>query len=84
MTEEGTELAALPGSDVGKEYALQRMTEDGTLGAAFAKQQANDTILQLQRTGPYYKVLGGRQTVRQGIANQFLGSLKLLICVGVV
>lgn len=56
MTEEGAELAALPGSDVGKEYALQRMTEDGTLGAQFNKQQANDTILRLQRTGPYYKV----------------------------
>ena len=56
MTEEGAELAVLPGSDVGKEYALQRMTEDGTLGAQFAKQQANDTILRLQRTGPYYKV----------------------------
>ena len=67
MTEEGAELAALPGSDVGKEYALQRMTEDGTLGAAFAKQQANDTILRLQRTGPYYKVRqGGRRRVRWG------------------
>ena len=65
MTEEGAEVAALPGSDVGKEYALQRMTEDGTLGAAFAKQQANDTILRLQRTGPYYKVrLAGRQAGR--------------------
>lgn len=67
MTEEGAELAALPGSDVGKEYALQRMTEDGTLGAAFAKQQANDTILRLQRTGPYYKVRrAGRQADELG------------------
>ena len=56
LTEEGAELAALPESDVGKEYALQKMSEDGTLGAAYTKQQASDTILRLQRTGPYYKV----------------------------
>ena len=56
LTEEGAELAALPESDVGKEYALQKMSSEGTLGEVYTKQQANDTILRLQRTGPYYKV----------------------------
>ena len=56
LTEEGAELAALPESDVGKEYQLQRMAEDGSLGSSFAKATPNDTILRLQRTGPYYKV----------------------------
>ena len=75
MTEEGAELAALPGSDVGKEYALQRMAEDGTLGAAFSKQQANDTILRLQRTGPYYKVR--RRVPRSGRrADQAVGAAE--------
>ena len=52
----GKELEDLPQSDANKEYVLDRLAADGELDAAFTKQQANDTILRLQRTTPYYKV----------------------------
>eukprot|EP00891_Asterochloris_glomerata_P001996 jgi/Astpho2/1996/Aster-00504 len=51
----GKELEDLPQSDANKEYVLDRLAADGELDAAFTKQQANDTILRLQRTTPYYK-----------------------------
>lgn len=52
----GKEVEDLPESDVNKEYVLQRLSEDGDLDSSFNKQRANDTILKLQRTTPYYKV----------------------------
>ncbi|KAA6419845.1 MAG: zinc finger CCCH domain-containing 40-like [Trebouxia sp. A1-2] len=51
----GKEVEDLPESDVNKEYVLQRLSEDGDLDSSFNKQRANDTILKLQRTTPYYK-----------------------------
>lgn len=52
----GKELEDLPESDVNKEYVLNRLAQDGDLDSSFNKQRANDTILKLQRTTPYYKV----------------------------
>ena len=52
----GKEVEDLPESDVNKEYVLQRLAEDGDLDSSYNKQRANDTILKLQRTTPYYKV----------------------------
>lgn len=52
----GKELEDLPESDVNKEYVLQRLAEDGDLDSSYNKQRADDTILKLQRTTPYYKV----------------------------
>ncbi len=52
----GVEDEALPESDVGREFALERMANEGELGVAFNKSKANDTILKLQRTNPYYQV----------------------------
>jgi len=52
----GLEDEALPESDVGREFALERMSNEGELGVAFNKARANNTILKLQRTAPYYKV----------------------------
>lgn len=52
----GIEDEALPESDVGREFALERMSNEGELGAAFQKGKPNDTILKLQRTNPYYQV----------------------------
>ena len=51
----GLEDEALPESDVGKEFALERMATEGELGAAYDKARPNDTILKLQRTTPYYQ-----------------------------
>ena len=51
----GKELEDLPESDVNKEYVLQRLAEDGDLDSSYNKQRADDTILRLQRTTPYYK-----------------------------
>ena len=51
----GKELEDLPESDVNKEYVLQRLAEDGDLDSSYNKQRADDTILKLQRTTPYYK-----------------------------
>ncbi|KAK9864507.1 hypothetical protein WJX84_009809 [Apatococcus fuscideae] len=51
----GEDTDQLPQSDVGKEYQLQRMADEGELGTTFNGPQANDTILKLQRTTPYYK-----------------------------
>ncbi len=62
----GEDTDQLPQSDVGKEYQLQRMADEGELGTTFNGPQANDTILKLQRTTPYYKV-GGRGCM--GISN---------------
>lgn len=47
----------LPESDVGKEYALAERAKDGTLQGKYLTGKPNDTILALQRTTPYYKVL---------------------------
>ena len=52
----GKELEDLPESDVNKEYVLNRLAQDGDLDSSYNKQRANDTILKLQRTTPYYKV----------------------------
>ena len=52
----GVEDEQLPDSDVGREYQLQRMATEGTLDSSFQKQMANDAILKMQRTTPYYKV----------------------------
>ena len=52
----GLEDEALPESEVGREFALERMSNEGELGAAFGKARANEAILKLQRTTPYYKV----------------------------
>ena len=52
----GKEVEDLPESDVNKEYVLNRLTQDGDLDSSYNKQRANDTILKLQRTTPYYKV----------------------------
>lgn len=52
----GKEVEDLPQSDANKEYALTRLAQDGELDAAYGQQRANDTILRLQRTTPYYKV----------------------------
>lgn len=51
----GIEDETLAVSDVGKEYQLNQMSKDGTLDSSFAKTTANDTIMKLQRTSPYYK-----------------------------
>ncbi|KAK9796709.1 hypothetical protein WJX73_008424 [Symbiochloris irregularis] len=51
----GIEDETLPESDVGKEYQLAQQSKDGVLDSSFSKQKANDTILKLQRTTPYYK-----------------------------
>ncbi|KAK9820416.1 hypothetical protein WJX72_010055 [[Myrmecia] bisecta] len=51
----GNDEEPLPESDVNKEFQLQRMADEGTLDSSFAKAKANDTILRLQRTTPYYK-----------------------------
>lgn len=52
----GEDTEQLPQSDVGKEYQLQRMADEGELGTSYDGPKANDTILKLQRTTPYYKV----------------------------
>lgn len=52
----GMEDEALPESDVGREFALERMANEGELGVGYNKSKANDTILKLQRTAPYYQV----------------------------
>ena len=53
----GIEDEALPESDVGREFALERMSNEEALGAAYAlKGKPNDTIMKLQRTNPHYKV----------------------------
>ena len=57
----GIEDEALPASDVGKEYQLNQMSKDGLLDSSFSKQAANDTIMKLQRTSPYYKVRQAEQ-----------------------
>ncbi|KAK9839921.1 hypothetical protein WJX74_000404 [Apatococcus lobatus] len=51
----GEDTEQLPQSDVGKEYQLQRMADEGELGTSYDGPKANDTILKLQRTTPYYK-----------------------------
>lgn len=52
----GLEDEVLPESDVGKEFALERMSNEGELGAAYERAKANETIMRLQRTAPYYQV----------------------------
>ncbi len=52
----GEDTEQLPQSDVGKEFQLQRMADEGELGTSYDGPRANDTILKLQRTTPYYKV----------------------------
>ena len=52
----GKEVEDLPESDVNKEFVLNRLAQDGDLDSSYNKQRANDTILKLQRTTPYYKV----------------------------
>lgn len=52
----GVEDDALPESDVGKEFALERMANEGELGVGYNKAKPSDTILKLQRTAPYYQV----------------------------
>lgn len=55
LAEAGEVIENLPQSDAGKEYALNRMQQEGTTESSFAKAAGNDTILRLQRTTPYYK-----------------------------
>ncbi len=45
-----------PSSGVGKEYALQRKVDEGSLDSSFAQQRPTDLLLKLQRNSPYYKV----------------------------
>lgn len=52
----GMEDEALPESDVGKEFALERMANEGQLGAAYDKAKPSETLQRLQRTTPYYQV----------------------------
>lgn len=51
----GLEDEVLPDSDVGKEFALERMANEGQLGAAYDTAKPNDTVMRLQRTTPYYQ-----------------------------
>ena len=73
----GKEVEDLPESDVNKEYVLQRLAEDGDLDSSYNKQRANDTILKLQRTTPYYKV---GCTWRQGIHPPPCSGASSLVC----
>lgn len=57
LAEAGEVIEALPQSDAGREYALNRMQQEGNTESSFGQGAANnDTILRLQRTTPYYKV----------------------------
>ncbi|EIE23193.1 hypothetical protein COCSUDRAFT_23819 [Coccomyxa subellipsoidea C-169] len=51
----GIEDEVLPESDVGKEFKLKELENAGTLDSSYSKTQANDKILKMQRTTPYYK-----------------------------
>jgi hypothetical protein len=57
LAEAGEVIEALPQSDAGREYALNAMSKEGMTTSSFAKAAGNDTIMRLQRTTPYYKVL---------------------------
>ena len=57
LAEAGEVIEALPESDAGREYALNAMSKEGMTASSFAKAAGNDTIMRLQRTTPYYKVL---------------------------
>jgi hypothetical protein len=52
----GIENDDIPESDVGKEYQLHKLEKLPEQDSSFAGQRANDTILKLARTAPYYKV----------------------------
>lgn len=56
-TAEGIEKDDVPQSDVIKEYKLEQLKQNGELGEQYQKIKPNETILRLQRTTPYYKVL---------------------------
>lgn len=56
LAESGAIIENLPQSDVGKEFALQAMQNEGTVESSFAKERDNPTIAHLQRTTPYYQV----------------------------
>ncbi|CAL8465319.1 g4854 [Coccomyxa elongata] len=51
----GVEDEVLPESDVGKEFKLKELENAGKLDSSYSKAQANDKILKMQRTTPYYK-----------------------------
>lgn len=77
----GKELEDLPESDVNKEYVLQRLAEDGDLDSSYNKQRADDTILKLQRTTPYYKVSQVAQYLVvhcRPVVKMFLDSMQIV------
>ena len=53
----GLQDESLPDSVAGKEYALNRMQNEGELDAAgaFQASKPNELLMKLQRTEPYYK-----------------------------
>lgn len=55
LAESGAVIENLPQSDVGKEFALQQMANEGIIESSFAKERDNPTIMRLQRTTPYYQ-----------------------------
>ncbi|PSC73683.1 zinc finger CCCH domain-containing 40 [Micractinium conductrix] len=51
----GATVEALPESDAGREYALQRMQVEGDLDrSAFDTAKPNELLMKLRRTEPYY------------------------------
>lgn len=54
----GIEKEDIPESDVGKEFQLNEQIQRGETESSFGggKSAANDMLMQLQRTSPYYKV----------------------------
>lgn len=55
----GIEKEDIPESDVGKEFQLNEQIQKGQVESSFGgKATASDMLLHLQRTTPYYKVLG--------------------------
>ena len=56
LAEGGAVIENLPQSDVGKEFALQQMANEGQTESSFMKERDNPTIMRLQRTTPYYQV----------------------------
>lgn len=55
----GIEKEDVPQSDVGKEFQLNEQIKKGETDSSFSGSRPNDILLQLQRTGPYYKVRVG-------------------------
>jgi pre-mRNA-splicing factor RBM22/SLT11 len=55
----GIEKEDVPQSDVGKEFQLNEQIKKGETDSSYSGSRPNDILLQLQRTGPYYKVRAG-------------------------